>query len=58
MVLVTLLPYAVLQRADIAGMRQPSMAAVLESVVGAPGVRCSSSVGLLVSCSAAYSPGR
>ena len=26
MVLVTLLPYAVLQRADIAGMRQPSMA--------------------------------
>ena len=34
MVLVTLLPYAVLQRADIAGMRQPSMAGVLESVVG------------------------
>ena len=26
MVLVTLLPYAVMQRADIAGMRQPSMA--------------------------------
>ncbi len=34
MVLVTLLPYAVMERADIAGTRQPSMAAVLESVVG------------------------
>src|SRR5262249_6652440 len=34
MVLVTLLPYAVLQRADIADMRQPSMATVLEAVVG------------------------
>ena len=48
MVLVTLLPYAVLQRADIAGMRQPSMATVLEAVVGHWGavfVR----VGLLVS---------
>ena len=34
MVLVTVLPYAVLQRAEIAGMRQPSMAPVLEAVVG------------------------
>jgi len=34
MVLVTLLPYGVLARMDIAGMRQPSMATVLESVVG------------------------
>jgi arginine:ornithine antiporter/lysine permease len=34
MVCVTLLPYAVLARADIAQMRQPSMAAVLEAVVG------------------------
>src|SRR4051794_16738568 len=34
MVLVTLLPYAVLERTEIAGMRQPSMASVLEAVVG------------------------
>ena len=34
MVLVTLLPFAVLQRAEIARLRQPSMAGVLESVVG------------------------
>src|SRR5262245_63754158 len=34
MVLVTLLPYGVLPRIDIAEMRQPSMATVLESVVG------------------------
>jgi arginine:ornithine antiporter/lysine permease len=53
MVLVTLLPYAVLQRADIAGMRQPSMAAVLESVVG-PWGAIFGSVGLLVSVLGAY----
>ncbi|MBN8490529.1 MAG: amino acid permease [Burkholderiales bacterium] len=53
MVLVTLLPYAVLQRADIAGMRQPSMAAVLESVVG-PWGSLFVSVGLLVSVLGAY----
>ncbi len=53
MVLVTLLPYAVLQRADIAGMRQPSMAAVLESVVG-PWGAIFVSVGLLVSVLGAY----
>jgi arginine:ornithine antiporter / lysine permease len=53
MVLVSLLPYAVLQRADIAGMRQPSMAAVLESVVG-PWGAIFVSVGLLVSVLGAY----
>jgi len=53
MVLVTLLPYAVLPRADIAGMRQPSMAAVLEAVVGHWGA-IFVSVGLLVSVLGAY----
>ena len=53
MVLVTLLPYAVLQRADIAGLRQPSMAGVLESVVG-PWGAIFVSVGLLVSVLGAY----
>ncbi len=53
MVLVTLLPYAVLQRADIAGMRQPSMAGVLEAVVG-PWGSVFVSVGLLVSVLGAY----
>jgi arginine:ornithine antiporter/lysine permease len=53
MVLVTLLPYAVLQRADIAGMRQPSMAGVLESVVG-PWGAIFVSVGLIVSVLGAY----
>jgi arginine:ornithine antiporter / lysine permease len=53
MVLVTLLPYAVLQRADIAGLRQPSMAGVLESVVGPWGAVFVSG-GLLVSVLGAY----
>ncbi|SMG53918.1 basic amino acid/polyamine antiporter [Paraburkholderia susongensis] len=53
MVLVSMLPYAVLQRADVAGMRQPSMAAVLESVVGHWGA-IFVSVGLLVSVLGAY----
>ncbi|KXU83983.1 arginine-ornithine antiporter [Paraburkholderia monticola] len=53
MVLVTLLPYAVLQRADIAGMRQPSMAAVLEGVVGHWGA-VFVSIGLLISVLGAY----
>jgi arginine:ornithine antiporter / lysine permease len=53
MVLVTLLPYAVLQRADIAGLRQPSMAGVLESVVG-PWGAIFVSVGLIVSVLGAY----
>jgi arginine:ornithine antiporter / lysine permease len=53
MVLVTMLPYAVLNRADIAGMRQPSMAAVLEAVVGHWG-SIFVSIGLIVSVLGAY----
>lgn len=53
LVLVTLLPYAVLPRADIADMRQPSMAAVLEAVVGHWGA-VFVSVGLLISVLGAY----
>lgn len=53
MVLVTLLPFAVLPRADIAGMRQPSMAALLEAVVGHWGA-VFVSVGLLISVLGAY----
>lgn len=53
MVLVSMLPYAVMKRAEIAGMRQPSMAAVLESVVGHWGA-VFVSVGLIVSVLGAY----
>lgn len=53
MVLVTLLPYAVLERAEIASMRQPSMAQVLEAVVG-PWGTVFVSVGLLISVLGAY----
>ena len=53
MVLVTLLPYAVIERAEVAGMRQPSMATVLEAVVGQWGA-IFVSVGLLVSVLGAY----
>jgi arginine:ornithine antiporter/lysine permease len=53
MVLVTLLPYAALQRAEIAGMRQPSMAQVLEAVVGHWGA-VFVSIGLLISVLGAY----
>lgn len=53
MVLVTLVPYGVLQRADIAGMGQPSMAGVLESVVG-PWGALFISIGVLVSVLGAY----
>jgi arginine:ornithine antiporter/lysine permease len=53
MVLVTLTPYAVLHRADIAGMRQPSMAAALEAVVGHWGA-VFVSIGLIVSVLGAY----
>jgi arginine:ornithine antiporter / lysine permease len=53
MVLVTLLPYAVLARAEVAVMRQPSMATVLEAVVGQWGA-VFVSVGLLVSVLGAY----
>jgi arginine:ornithine antiporter/lysine permease len=37
LVLVTLLPYALLMRPEIAAMRQPSMASVLGAVLGATG---------------------
>ncbi|WAI83957.1 MULTISPECIES: basic amino acid/polyamine antiporter [Achromobacter] len=53
MVLVTLLPYAALPQAEIAGLRQPSMAGVLASVVG-PWGAVFVSVGLLISVLGAY----
>jgi arginine:ornithine antiporter/lysine permease len=53
LVLVTLLPYAVLARSAIAGMRQPSMATVLETVVG-PWGAVFVSMGLIVSVLGAY----
>jgi arginine:ornithine antiporter/lysine permease len=53
MVLVTLLPFAALQRADIAGQTPPSMAGVLEAVVG-PWGRVFISVGVIVSVLGAY----
>jgi arginine:ornithine antiporter/lysine permease len=53
MVLVSILPYAALQRPEIAGMRQPSMAGVLEAMVG-PWGAIFVSVGLLVSVLGAY----
>jgi arginine:ornithine antiporter / lysine permease len=53
MVLVTLLSFAVLSRADIAGLRQPSMATVLEAVVGHWGL-VFISLGLIVSVLGAY----
>lgn len=53
MVLVTMLPYGVLPRADIAATRQPSMAAVLEAVVGHWGA-IFVSVGLIISVLGAY----
>jgi arginine:ornithine antiporter/lysine permease len=53
LVLVTLLPYAALPRAEIAEMRQPSMATVLEAIVGHWGA-VFVSIGLLVSVLGAY----
>lgn len=53
MVLVSLLPYAVLPQSEIAGLRQPSMATVLEAVVG-PWGAVFISVGLLISVLGAY----
>ena len=53
MVLVTMLPYAVLKRAEIGSMRQPSMAAVLEAVVGHWGA-VFVSIGLIISVLGAY----
>jgi arginine:ornithine antiporter/lysine permease len=53
LVLVTLLPYAVLPRAELAGLRQPSMASALEAVVGSWG-RVFVGAGLIVSVLGAY----
>jgi arginine:ornithine antiporter/lysine permease len=53
MVLVTLLPYAALPRAEIAGMGQPSMAGVLAAVVG-PWGAVFISIGVIVSVLGAY----
>src|SRR5215467_12286804 len=53
MVLVTMLPYAALARPEIAAMRQPSMAGVLEAVVGHWGA-VFISIGLIVSVLGAY----
>ena len=53
MVLVTLLPYAVLPRAEIAALRQPSIAALLENVVGHWGA-IFTSIGLIISVLGAY----
>lgn len=53
MVLVTLLPYAALERTQIADMRQPSMASVLEAIVGSWG-SIFISVGLIISVLGAY----
>lgn len=50
---VTLLSYGVLPRAELAGIRQPSMAGVLESVVGHWG-SVFISIGLVVSVLGAY----
>jgi len=53
MVLVSLLPYAVMEQGDIAALRQPSMAGVLQAVVG-PWGAVFVSVGLLISVLGAY----
>jgi arginine:ornithine antiporter / lysine permease len=53
LVMVTLLPYGMLDRAQLAAMRQPSMAGVLEAAVGTWG-SIFISLGLLVSVLGAY----
>ncbi|WP_308367358.1 MULTISPECIES: basic amino acid/polyamine antiporter [unclassified Microbulbifer] len=53
MILVTLLPYGVMLRPDIADLRQPSMAGVLRAVVGTWGA-VFISVGLIISVLGAY----
>jgi arginine:ornithine antiporter/lysine permease len=53
MVLVTMVPYGALERAEIAGLGQPSMAGVLQSVVG-PWGAVFISIGVLVSVLGAY----
>lgn len=53
LVLVTLLPYGLLERAQLGSLRQPSMAGVLEAAVGPWGAMFIS-VGLLISVLGAY----
>ncbi len=53
LVLVTLLPYGIMERAELAGLRQPSMAGVLGAVVG-PWGSWFVSIGLIVSVLGAY----
>ena len=53
LVLVTLLPYGIMERAELAGLRQPSMAGVLGAVVG-PWGTWFVSIGLIVSVLGAY----
>jgi len=53
LVLVTLLPYGLLDRAELGALRQPSMAGVLEAAVGPWGATFVS-VGLLISVLGAY----
>lgn len=52
-VMVTMLSYGVLTRAELAGLRQPSMAGVLASIVGPWGLKFVSA-GLIVSVLGAY----
>ena len=53
MIAVTLLPYAVMPRAGVAGLRQPSLASALEAVVGHWGA-VFISIGVLVSVLGAF----
>jgi arginine:ornithine antiporter/lysine permease len=53
MIAVTLLPYGLLPRADVAAIRQPSLAGALEAAVG-PWGRWFISIGVLVSVLGAY----
>ena len=53
LVLVTLLPYGLLDRAELGAMRQPSMAGVLEAAVGTWGA-VFVSIGLLISVLGAF----
>lgn len=53
LVLVTLLPYGVLERPELAELRQPSMAGTLQAVVGDWGLKFVS-VGLIVSVLGAF----
>lgn len=53
MVAITMLPYALLPRAEVAGLRQPSLAGALESAVGVWGTWFIS-LGVLISVLGAY----